>query len=116
MKDNKILVTLPTGETRWMRFHERVKVNKDVMPHVPPGFRESMLSLRRGARAVYRDGNKKNSLQLRDFRTYWEFELDHFNPEAGFWEFLGHAINDAPGVTTTALLISVGLFGLAKKA
>lgn len=95
-----------------MAYGERHEVPKSDMPHVPAGFRRSTLSLPRGSRAVYRDNKRIDSLQLRDFVDYWEFELDRFNPEAGLPEFIGHAMTDAIGVTVVFVVIGALLMSM----
>jgi len=69
------------------------------MPDLPGRFKPSDMSLSRGARAVYRDSRKRDSLQVRDFGSYWEVELDRFNPEQSIVGFIGHALTDTPVVT-----------------
>lgn len=99
---------------------ERVTILKRDLPLLPPGFRVSTWSLRRAAKAVYRDTRKTNSLQVRDYGRYWEFQLDHYNPEApdaGLTEVIGHGFMDAPEITiglTIFGLLAVGILGASR--
>ena len=94
---------LPDGIVVPMDYGDRVRVEKWLLPQLPREYRPSLLSLSLGARAVYRDGNSQDSLQVRDHGAYWEFELDRFNPEAGPVEFVAHGVVDAPHVALAVL-------------
>ena len=87
-------------------YDEFLRIEKVDMPTLPAGFQPSTWSLSLGAMAVYRDGNRTNSLQIREYDTHWTVQLDRFNPDAGLAEWVGHALTDA-------LLVTVGVVGAA---
>jgi hypothetical protein len=103
MQQKAIRVEFPFGPET-MNYGQRIRVSKRRMPHLPRRFKPSDMSLSRGARAVYRDSRKRDSLQVRDFGSYWEVELDRFNPEQSIIGFIGHAFTDAPAVTALVAL------------
>jgi hypothetical protein len=95
-----------------LRHREIKAIDKRDMPSLPSGFRASKLSLRLGAKRVYRDNRRKNSIQLRDYGPYWTIQLDSYNPETGFKELILHGLSDTPLVP---ILAAVGIVGLALK-
>ncbi|QLH79812.1 hypothetical protein HZS55_22055 [Halosimplex rubrum] len=86
-------------------YGEKIEVPKTDEPSLPPEFERSALSISAGAQAVYRDQQKTDSFQVREYEGKWTIELDQHNPEAG--NPLAHAVYDAPKYTAAAV-VAVG--------
>lgn len=109
-------VNLPGLRPFHLEHGRKVRIEKADMPFLPPEFSESSLSLKLGARRVFRDESRRDSLQLREYDGHWTLELDHFNPEKGPVEFAGHAFADALAVTMAVCGVAVAAFALRRFA
>lgn len=94
-----VVVRFPGLLPFFLEHGKRVRINKVDMPMLPRGFVASTWSLPLGERQAYRDGHRRDSLQLREFDDWWLVEVDHYNPDVDVLAWLAHAVVDAPEVT-----------------
>lgn len=90
---------------------EKITVSKSSVPNtLPSRFYESALSIKLGAKAVYREDKKEYSVQIREYSDKYVLQLDRHNPK---YNAVGHAVVDAPGYTIAALATGAALTTLS---
>lgn len=99
----EVALVLPGIGAWYVKHHQKLRIEKWLMPCLPEGFIPTRLSLMSGARAAYRDPNRRSTVHLLEYEDYWTAHVDHFNPDAGFVEYIGHAVFDAPEVTAAVV-------------
>lgn len=90
-------------------YGEKIELPKEYAAELPRRFESSDRSIRGQANAVYRDQQKTDSIQVREYDDKWVLEVDRHNPETG--KPLAHVIEDAPEYALGAFVVGAILFG-----
>lgn len=68
-------------EIRRAGYGKKKKVPKNKVGELPDRFEPSPLSLKNGAKAVYREDCQEDTVQVREYDDYYTLQLDQYHPK-----------------------------------